>query len=60
MMQVQSIPAFLTADVLLGSVNPTPDEVKGEESAFPRYSVLVTRYSLAIDNWQPTTGFHGN
>jgi hypothetical protein len=60
MMQVPPIPAFFSADVLLGSVIPTLGEVEGEESAFPRYSVLGTRYSLTTDNWQLTTGFHGN
>ncbi len=60
MMQVQAIPAFFPADVLVGSIIPTQGEVEGEESAFPRYSVPGTRYSLTANNWQQATGFHGN
>lgn len=60
MMQVQAIPAFFSADVLPGPVIPALGEVEGEESAFPRYSVPGTRYSLTTNNWQLTTGFHGN
>jgi hypothetical protein len=33
---------------------------RSEESGFAQYPVLSTRYSLTTDNWQLTTGFHGN
>jgi hypothetical protein len=51
MMHVQAPATFFSADLLPGSVIPNLGE--GEE-------VPGIRYSLTTDNWQLTTGFHGN